>query len=182
MSPSTSTGSLDHHSSQIHADAAPSYGSTRGKSNGPGYIPTKGTIAFHAHLRCTMEGPDSSYSSFFTHISSNVDSEDRMEPPIQTEYFLSGGAITLTLAESAAIFVISWRTLWGSPLYIVVPPEITMLESRLFLISMSDFKTARYVNKSMPSCSSPSSCGLNKHSGARNLSAPMVITAPSGNS
>merc|ERR1719419_647543 len=47
------------------------------------------------HFLCTMEGPLSSYSSFLIHISSNVDSEDRMAPPIQTEYFLSGGAMIL---------------------------------------------------------------------------------------
>jgi len=36
-----------------------------------------------------MEGPDSSYSSLEIHICWKVESEARMEPPIQTEYFLS---------------------------------------------------------------------------------------------
>merc|ERR1719203_1903583 len=80
----------------------------------------------YAHFLCTIEGPHSSYSSLFTHISSNVDSDDRIDPPIHTEYFLSGGAITSTFAESAAIFLISSCTRCGSPVYIVVPPEMTM--------------------------------------------------------
>merc|ERR1719317_1748188 len=42
-----------------------------------------------------MEGPDSSYSCLEIHICWKVDREARMEPPIQTEYFLSGGAIIL---------------------------------------------------------------------------------------
>jgi hypothetical protein len=40
-----------------------------------------------------MEGPASSYSCLLIHICWKVDREARMEPPIQTEYFLSGGAM-----------------------------------------------------------------------------------------
>ena len=40
-----------------------------------------------------MEGPDSSYSCLLIHICWKVEREARMEPPIQTEYFLSGGAM-----------------------------------------------------------------------------------------
>jgi len=40
-----------------------------------------------------MLGPDSSYSCLLIHICWKVDREARMEPPIHTEYFLSGGAI-----------------------------------------------------------------------------------------
>uniref|UniRef100_A0A8D8Q8K8 Uncharacterized protein n=1 Tax=Cacopsylla melanoneura TaxID=428564 RepID=A0A8D8Q8K8_9HEMI len=36
-----------------------------------------------------MDGPDSSYSCLEIHICWKVDREARMEPPIQTEYFLS---------------------------------------------------------------------------------------------
>merc|ERR1711933_2465 len=54
------------------------------------------------HFLCTIDGPDSSYSSFLIHISSNVLNEDKMEPPIHTEYFLSGGAIILIVIESGA--------------------------------------------------------------------------------
>ena len=49
----------------------------------------------YVHFRWTMLGPLSSYSSFLIHISSNVLSEDRMDPPIHTEYLRSGGAIIL---------------------------------------------------------------------------------------
>ena len=33
-----------------------------------------------------MAGPDSSYSALEIHIDWNVDKDERMEPPIQTEY------------------------------------------------------------------------------------------------
>jgi len=44
-----------------------------------------------------MDGPHSSYSCLVIHICWKVEREARMEPPIQTEYFLSGGAIILIL-------------------------------------------------------------------------------------
>jgi len=47
-------------------------------------------------LRCTIPGPDSSYSSLEIHKFWNVLSDAKMEPPIQTEYLRSGGATTLT--------------------------------------------------------------------------------------
>ena len=40
-----------------------------------------------------MEGPDSSYSCLLIHICWKVDREARIEPPIQTEYLRSGGAM-----------------------------------------------------------------------------------------
>ncbi|KAH3694253.1 hypothetical protein DPMN_081693 [Dreissena polymorpha] len=42
-----------------------------------------------------MEGPDLSYSCLLIHICWKADMEAKMEPPTQTEYFLSGGAISL---------------------------------------------------------------------------------------
>merc|ERR1712032_1805174 len=60
----------------------------------------RNTSIFYVHFLWTMDGPASSYSSFLIHISSNVDNEDKIEPPIQTEYFLSGGAIILMVIES----------------------------------------------------------------------------------
>merc|ERR1712113_1046737 len=78
------------------------------------------------HFLCTIDGPASSYSSFLIHISSNVDSEDRMEPPIHTEYFLSGGAMILMVIESGASAVTSFCTRSGIPSHVVVPPDITM--------------------------------------------------------
>merc|ERR1719341_1062841 len=48
-------------------------------------------------VQWTMEGPHSSYSCLEIHICWKVEREARMEPPIQTEYFLSGGAMILIL-------------------------------------------------------------------------------------
>ena len=53
-----------------------------------------------------MDGPDSSYSDLAIHICWKVDSEARMEPPIQTEYFRSGGATTLIIIDVGASAVI----------------------------------------------------------------------------
>ena len=50
-----------------------------------------------------MEGPLSSYSPLVIHICWNVVREARIEPPIHTEYFLSGGAMILTLTEGGAM-------------------------------------------------------------------------------
>ncbi|KAG4231376.1 hypothetical protein PC116_g20351 [Phytophthora cactorum] len=48
-----------------------------------------------------IEGPASLYSAFEIHICWNVDSNDRIDPPIQTEYLRSGGATTLTTESTA---------------------------------------------------------------------------------
>jgi len=49
-----------------------------------------------------IAGPDSSYSCLLIHIVWKVDREARIEPPSQTEYFLSGGArIFVLLVEGA---------------------------------------------------------------------------------
>merc|ERR1711962_1656001 len=138
--------------------------------------------ANQVHFLCTMEGPLSSYSSFLIHISSKVDSEDRMEPPIHTEYFLSGGAMILMVIESGANDFTSCCTRSGIPWYIVVPPDITTFPYRSFLISTSHFMIEVNVSLWIPSCSNPRNCGWNNASGARNLSAPTVITCPSGSS
>merc|ERR1719195_375895 len=82
-----------------------------------------------------------------------------MEPPIHTEYLRSG------------MF-----------LYIVVPPDITMLPYRSFRMSTSHFMIDVKVSLWIPSCSSPRNCGWNKASGALNRSAPTVMTWPSGSS
>merc|ERR1712228_591193 len=95
---------------------------------------------------CTMDGPDSSYSSFLIHISSNVDNDDKIEPPIQTEYFRSGGAIILIVIESGAKALTSACTRSGIPLYMVVPPDITMLPYKSFRISTSHFIIDENVN------------------------------------
>lgn len=58
-----------------------------------------------------MDGPDSSYSLFSIHICWKVAREDKMEPPIHTEYFLSGGATTLIFDAAGASPVTSLLTL-----------------------------------------------------------------------
>merc|ERR1712125_156810 len=54
------------------------------------------------HLRCTMVGPDSSYSPLEIHICWNVLKDDRIDPPIHTEYLRSGGATTLIFIVEGA--------------------------------------------------------------------------------
>merc|ERR1712199_97500 len=78
------------------------------------------------HLRWTMVGPDSSYSCLEIHICWNVLSEDRMEPPIHTEYFLSGGATTLIFIVDGARALSSLVIRSPMPVNIVVPPDKTM--------------------------------------------------------
>lgn len=49
------------------------------------------------HFLCTIDTPFSSKSSFVTHIVANVESDDKIDPPIHTENFLSAGELILTL-------------------------------------------------------------------------------------
>merc|ERR1712083_929681 len=134
------------------------------------------------HFRCTICGPLSSYSSFEIHISWNEESEDRMLPPIQTEYFLSGGATTFTLIEAGAIAVISLLSRWSMFGNMVLPPLRTALRYRSRRMSTSHFMIDSYVNLWIPSDSLPTKLGLNRTSEQRNLSAPTVMICPSGNS
>jgi len=55
-----------------------------------------------------------------------VDNEDKIDPPIQTEYFLSAGATILILTEEGAKEVISLLNLSEIPGYMVVPPDKTI--------------------------------------------------------
>merc|ERR1712112_5148 len=91
------------------------------------------------HFLWTMLGPDSSYSCLEIHICWKVEREARMEPPIQTEYFLSGGAIILIFMVEGASAVISFCILSAMPGYMVVPPDNTVLAYRSFLMSTSHF-------------------------------------------
>eukprot|EP01083_Nonionella_stella_P210625 762353_1 len=99
-----------------------------------------------------------------------------METPINTEYFRSCGAIILIVIESVAKSLISFCSRSGNPLYIVLPQEYTTLPYKSFLISTSHFMIDVKVILWIPSCSNPMNDGLNKFSGARNRSAPIVIT------
>merc|ERR1711899_471039 len=51
-----------------------------------------------------------------------------MDPPIHTEYFLSGGAMILILMVDGAKAVISFCILSAIPGYMVVPPDITAVK------------------------------------------------------
>merc|ERR1719412_3564929 len=79
------------------------------------------------------------------HICWKVEREARMEPPIQTEYFLSGGAIILIFIVLGARAVISFCIRSAMPGYMVVPPDKTVLAYRSFLISTSHFMMELYV-------------------------------------
>merc|ERR1719350_1118661 len=63
----------------------------------------------------------------------------RVEPPIQTEYFLSGGAMILILMVEGARAVISFCMRSAITGYMVVPPDMTVLAYRSFLMSTSHF-------------------------------------------
>ena len=65
--------------------------------------------------------------------------ETKVEPPIQTEYFLSGGAMILIFMVLGAKAVISFCILSAIPGYMVVPPDKTVLAYKSFLMSTSHF-------------------------------------------
>ena len=52
------------------------------------------TGEFKKHFLWAMVGPDSLYLPFKIHICKNVPREDKIDPPIDTDCFLSGGATT----------------------------------------------------------------------------------------
>ena len=72
---------------------------------------------------CTMVGPDSSYSPLEIHICWKVLSEDRIEPPIHSEYLRSGVATTLIFIVDGARAVISFVMRSTMPSNRVVPPD-----------------------------------------------------------
>eukprot|EP00962_Isochrysis_galbana_P018615 scaffold5372_cov114-Isochrysis_galbana.AAC.1 len=129
-----------------------------------------------------MEGPDSSYSCLEIHICWNVESDDRMEPPIQTEYLRSGGAMILIFMEFGASAVISFDMRSAMPAYMVVPPDRTMLAYRSLRMSTSHFMMELYVVSCTPAASMPRKVGWKSASGQRKRSLPMVMTWPSGSS
>merc|ERR1712151_952869 len=130
------------------------------------------------HLRCTMEGPDSSYSCFEIHICWKVESDERIEPPIHTEYLRSGGAMILTFIEAGARAVISLDMRSAMPAYIVVPPDSTTLAYRSLRMSTSHFMIELYVVSCTPAVSIPKKEGWKSASGQRKRSLPMVMTCP----
>jgi hypothetical protein len=92
-----------------------------------------------------MDGPLSSYSCLLIHICWKVDREAKMEPPIQTEYLRSGGAMILIFMVDGAKAVISFYIRSAIPGYMVVPPDKTVLAYRSLRISMSHFMIELYV-------------------------------------
>ena len=68
-----------------------------------------------------------------------MDSEARIDPPIQTEYFLSGGAMILIFIVGGARAVISFCMRSAIPGNMVVPPESTVLAYRSLRMSTSHF-------------------------------------------
>merc|ERR1719211_133595 len=111
-----------------------------------------------------------------------VEREAGMDPPIQTEYFLSGGAMILILMVEGARAVISFCIRSAIPGYMVVPPDMTVLAYRSFLMSTSHFMMELKVVSWMPQASIPRKEGWKRASGQRKRSLPMVMTWPSGSS
>merc|ERR1712178_213079 len=134
------------------------------------------------HFLWTMVGPDSSYSPFEIHICWNVLNEERIEPPIHTEYFLSGGATTLIFIVEGAKAVSSLVMRSPMPENIVVPPDSTTLLYRSLRISTSHFVIDWNVVSWMPLASLPMKLGWKSTSGHLKRSPPTVMILPSGSS
>merc|ERR1719158_1270053 len=112
--------------------------------------------------------PHSSYSCLEIHIYWKVEREARMDPPIQTEYFLSGGAMILILMVEGARAVISFCIRSAIPGNMVVPPDMTVLAYRSFLMSTSHFMMELKVVSWMPQASIPRKLGWKRASGHLN--------------
>merc|ERR1719203_1508110 len=134
------------------------------------------------HLRWTIVGPLSSYSPFEIHICWKVLKEDRIEPPIQTEYLRSGGATTLIFIVEGANAVSSLVMRSPMPANIVVPPESTTLLYKSLRMSTSHFMIDWKVVSWMPLASLPMKLGWKSTSGHLKRSPPTVMTLPSGSS
>jgi hypothetical protein len=68
-----------------------------------------------------------------------VDNDDKIDPPIQTKNFLSGGATTLIFMVLGARAIIYLDSLSGIPGNIVLPPLMTILLYKSLLTSTSHF-------------------------------------------
>merc|ERR1711957_1137864 len=134
------------------------------------------------HFLWTIVGPDSSYSPFEIHICWKVLKEDKMEPPIHTEYFLSGGATTLIFIVDGAKAVSSLVMRSPIPVNMVVPPDSTTLAYKSLRISTSHFMMDWNVVSRMPLASFPMKLGWKRTSGHRKRSLPTVMMLPSGSS
>merc|ERR1719263_2194013 len=134
------------------------------------------------HFLCTIVGPDSSYSPLEIHICWNVLNDDKIEPPIHTEYLRSGGATTLIFMVEGASAVSSFVVRSPMPGNIVVPPDSTTFAYRSLRMSTSHFMIDWNVVSWTPLASLPMKLGWKRTSGQRKRSLPTVITFPSGSS
>lgn len=75
-----------------------------------------------------------------THILRKVDKEARMDPPIQVEYFRSGGAYILIFVSLDVDFLNSDNNLSPNPLKSVEPPDKRIFEYKDERRSMSTFE------------------------------------------
>merc|ERR1719278_2111672 len=88
----------------------------------------------------------------------------------------------LTFIVEGARLVISFCMRSAMPGYMVVPPDMTTLPYRSFLMSTSHFMMELEVVSWIPAASIPRKLGWKRASGHLNLSLPMVMTWPSGSS
>merc|ERR1712192_96916 len=102
------------------------------------------------HFLCTMVGPDSSYSPLEIHICWNVLREDKMDPPIHTEYLRSGGATTLIFIVEGANADSSFVMRSPMPANMVVPPDKTTFAYKSLRMSRSHFMIDWNVVSWMP--------------------------------
>merc|ERR1719160_2199662 len=134
------------------------------------------------HFLWTMLGPDSSYSFLEIHICWKVLKDERIDPPIHTEYFRSGGATTLIFMVEGANAVNSFVMRSPIPVNIVVPPERTTFAYRSLRMSTSHFIIDWNVVSWIPLASLPMKLGWKRTSGQRKRSLPTVMMLPSGSS
>merc|ERR1719330_449793 len=113
------------------------------------------------HLRWTIVGPLSSYSPLEIHICWKVLKEERMEPPIHTEYLRSGGATTLIFMVDGARAVSSLVMRSPIPANMVVPPDNTTFAYKSLRISTSHFMIDWNVVSCTPLASFPTMLGWN---------------------
>merc|ERR1719471_923308 len=132
-------------------------------------------LSLQKHFLWTMVGPDSSYSPFEIHICWNVLSDDKIDPPIQMEYFRSGGATTLIFIVEGARAVSSFVMRSPTPANIVVPPESTTFEYKSLRMSTSHFMIDWNVVSWIPLASFPIKLGWKRTSGQRKRSLPTVM-------
>merc|ERR1719440_1377889 len=119
-----------------------------------------------------MVGPDSSYSLLDIHICWNVLSDERIDPPIHTEYLRSGGATTLIFIVEGANAVNSFVIRSPMPGNMVVPPDSTTLAYKSFRMSTSHFMMVWNAVSCTPLASLPMKLGWKSTSGHRKRSFP----------